>query len=60
MITIALSVRIGWIHKETFMSAEEIVEALRQWEDAWYSESETKDIMNQAADLIEKLLKERA
>ena len=41
------------------MTEKEIIEELRIWEDAFYSESETKCIMNKAADMIEKLLKER-
>lgn len=34
----------------------ELIETLRNWEDMFFSESETKLVMNQAADLIEKLL----
>ena len=37
------------------MSPEELVEALRNWEDMFYSESETQLIMREAADLIESL-----
>ena len=36
-------------------SHEEVVEALRQWKSEFYSESETKWLMNKAADLIESL-----
>jgi len=35
-------------------SIEEVIEALRQWEDMFYSESETKNLMNKAADYLEK------
>lgn len=35
---------------------EELIETLRTWEDMFYSESETKLIMNQAANLIESLM----
>ena len=34
-------------------SAEEVVESLRNWEDKFYSESETQLLMRVAADLIE-------
>ena len=34
-------------------SVDEIIESLRTWEDRMYSESETKWLMNKAADLIE-------
>ena len=34
----------------------ELIETLRNWEDMFFSESETKLIMNQAADMIERLL----
>jgi hypothetical protein len=37
------------------MSPEELVETLRNWEDMFYSESETQLIMKEAADLIESL-----
>jgi hypothetical protein len=37
------------------MSPEELVETLRNWEDMFYSESETQLIMREAADLIENL-----
>lgn len=33
---------------------DEIIESLRTWEDRMYSESETKWLMNKAADLIER------
>ena len=36
-------------------SPEELVETLRNWEDMFYSESETQLIMKEAADLIESL-----
>lgn len=35
-------------------SNAEIIESLRQWEDMFYSESETKWLMSQAADRLEK------
>ena len=40
--------------EEKRWSVEEIVEALRNWDDILYSESETKWLMNQAADVIER------
>lgn len=40
-------------------SIEEVIEALRQWEDMFYSESETKNLMNKAADYLEKLSSEK-
>lgn len=40
-------------------SIEEVIEALRQWEDQFYSESETQWLMNQAADYLEKLSREK-
>ena len=38
-------------------SVDEIIESLRTWEDRMYSESETKWLMNKAADLIEMIKK---
>lgn len=38
-------------------SIDEIIESLRTWEDRMYSESETKWLMNKAADLIERIKK---
>ena len=38
-------------------SDEEIIESLRTWQDDFYSESETKWLMDKAADLIESLQK---
>ena len=35
-------------------SDAEIIESLRQWEDMFYSESETKWLMSQAADRLER------
>ena len=40
-------------------SIEEVIEALRQWEEMFYSESETQWLMKQAADYLEKLLREK-
>ena len=40
--------------EERHWSVQELVEALRNWEDILYSESETKWLMNKAADIIEK------
>ena len=37
------------------MSTEELVETLRNWEDMFYSESETKSVMAEAANMIENL-----
>ena len=37
------------------MSTEELVETLRNWEEMFYSESETQSIMREAANLIENL-----
>lgn len=36
-------------------SIEEIIEELRNWESMFWSESETKWLMNKAADYLEKL-----
>lgn len=36
-------------------SIEEIIEELRNWEPMFYSESETKWLMNKAADYLVKL-----
>ena len=38
-------------------TVEEIIESLRTWQDDFYSESETKWLMDKAADLIESLKK---
>ena len=39
-------------------SIEEVIEALRQWEDMFYSESETKLLMGKAAELLAEQKKE--
>lgn len=36
-------------------SIQEIVETLRQWDEMFYSESETKWVMNKAADMLERM-----
>jgi len=41
--------------EEREWSIEEVIEDLRNWEDMFYSESETKLLMNKAADYLEKL-----
>lgn len=34
---------------------QEIVETLRQWDEMFYSESETKWVMNKAPDMLERM-----
>ena len=36
----------------------EVIEELRQWEERFYSESETQSLMNEAADYLKKQQKE--
>lgn len=39
-------------------SVEEVIESLRQWDSMFSSESETKWLMNKAADYLEDLIGE--
>lgn len=49
-------VSIGNQSQEREWSIAEVIEALRQWEDQFYSETETKWLMDKAADYLESLL----